>query len=274
MKKSLLFLTFVSTLIVQTSIAQSYSSFFGGLPLDTVHFVFTVRTPSLRAIDNYPQQITEISKTVDNYQIALTTINPFLDSVRVSKIKNSPYNKSQKYDREIKKYLQSTPIIDANNKKIMQIADTLFKDTTNTLIIIDKALSFVQGFIIPSDSIAKQIDVGVCRTLDVNTIIETKKGTCGENSNLFIALMRYMNIPTRYAVGYCYFPEQNWISTHAWPECYIKDIGWCAVDPTMKTSYFFLHFAFIRMRYGLDYEDCDIRTLNYDIEPIEIKKVR
>jgi hypothetical protein len=268
----------ITILYSQTSFAQSFLQFIGGLPsgtvLDTVQFVFTVRTPSIRAIDCYPQQITEISKVKDNYQITLTTINPFLDSERVSKIKNAIYDKSHEYDREIAKYLQSTPLIDANNKHIKQIADTLFKNETNTLAIINKALSFVKDFIIPSDSIARQIDAGICRTLDVNTIIQIRKGTCGENSNLFTALMRYMNIPTRYAVGYFYFPEQNWINTHAWAECYIEDIGWCSIDATLNASYIFLHFACIRMRYGLDYEDCDIRTLNHDIEPIEITKVK
>ena len=270
-------LIIIATLIVQTSSAQSYLQMIPNLPLgtvlDTVQFIFTVRTPAMKAIDCYPQNVTEISKTEENYKIALTTINPFLDDERVSKIKNATYNKSQEYDMEIAKYLQSTPLIDVNNKHIRQIADTLFKNETNTLAIINKALSFVHSFITPSDSIAKLMDAGICRTLDVNTIIEIRKGTCGECSNLFTALMRYMNIPTRYAVGYIYSPELNWNSTHAWPECYIEDIGWCSVDATMNASYIFLHFACIRMRYGLDYEDCDILTLNYDIEPIEITKI-
>jgi len=83
--------------------------------------------------------------------------------------------------------------------------------------------------------------------------------------------MRYMNIPTRFAVGYWNVPEWNTESTHAWPECYIEGAGWCSVDPTLP-SYICPHFAEIRMRYGIDYEDCDIRTLNYDIEPIEFTK--
>jgi hypothetical protein len=268
----------IATLIVQTSFAQSYLQFMRDLPvgtvLDTVQFIFTVRAPSIKAIDCYPQKVTEISKIEDNYRIALTIINPFLDNEKVSKIKNAHYNKSQEYDREIAKYLQSTSLIDANNEHVKQIADTLFKNETKTLAIIDKALSFVKDFITPSDSIARQIDAGFCRTLDVNIIIQLKKGTCGENSNLFTALMRYMNIPTRYAVGYVYFPEQNMINTHAWSECYIEDIGWCSIDATLNASYIFLHFACIRMRYGLDYEDCDIRTLSYDIEPVEITKLK
>jgi len=277
-KLSKIVLIIIAILIVQTSFAQSYLQMIRDLPsgtvLDTVKFIFTVRTPSIKAIDWYLQTITEISKIGDNYQIALTTINPFLDNERVSKIKNAPYNKSQEYNKEVAKYLQSTPLIDANNEYIRKIADTLFINETNTLSIIDKALTFVHSFIIPSDSIAKLIDAGICRTLDVNTIIETRKGTCGESANLFTSLMRHMNIPTRYAVGYVYFPELNWMDTHAWSECYIEDVGWCSVDATSNASYIFLHFACIRMRYGLDYEDCDIQTLNYDIEPVEIKKVK
>lgn len=83
--------------------------------------------------------------------------------------------------------------------------------------------------------------------------------------------MRYMNIPTRFAVGYFNVPEWKAENTHAWPECYIEGAGWCTVDPTFP-SYIGPHFAEIRMRYGIDYEDCDIKTLSYDIEPIEFTK--
>lgn len=111
----------------------------------------------------------------------------------------------------------STPLIDARNGYVKEIADTLFKDDSSTLIIINKALKFVHGFLSPSDSIAKLIDAGTCRTINVNTVIKTRKGTCSEYTDLFTALMRYMNIPTRFVVGYWNVPEWNTESTHACP---------------------------------------------------------
>ncbi len=62
-------------------------------------------------------------------------------------------------------------------------------------------------------------------------------------------------------------------STHAWVECWIEGMGWCSLDATLNSSYIFLHFACIRMRYGLDFEDCDIGLLSDDIEPLEITKL-
>ena len=267
MKKSL-FLLIIWIGIIQFSLAQPYSKIFGLANQDTVHFTFTVKIPDIKAIDCYPQQITKITKNGENYEISLTTVNPYLDGSKLAKMEEARYDKSREYDRDIAQFLRSTPLIDAQNEHIRQIADTLFKDDTHTFAIINKALRFVHGYLSYSDSIAKQIDAGTCRTIDVNTIIRTKEGTCSEDTNLFTALMRYMNIPTRFAVGYLNVPEWKADSTHAWPECYMEGAGWCSVDPTLP-SYVFPHFAGIRMRYGVDFEDCDIETLNQDIEPIE-----
>lgn len=257
--------------ILPTAGAQSYSRFFRLAGQDTVNFTFTLKNPDIKALDSYPQQITRISKNGENYEIALTTINPYLDGTKLARMQEAPYAPSQAYDREIAKYLQSTGLIDARNEYVRQIADTLFKGDTHTFVIIEKALKFVYGYLSPSDSIAKQIDAGNCRTVDVNTVIQTRKGTCSEYTNLFASLMRHMHIPTRFAVGYFSIPEQQVESTHAWPECYIEGAGWCAVDPTFP-SYICPHFAAIRMRYGLDFEDCDISTLKEDIEPIAFTK--
>lgn len=271
--KKILFLSILFCSLIKVSLAQSYSEFFGISGQDSVNFVFTVKVPDIKVLDSYPQRITEISKVGDNYKIALTNINPYADGKRFEEMKNARYDKSRVYDRDVAKYLSSTPLIDAENKHVQQIADTLFSDETKTFDIIYKGMLFVHGFLTPSDSIAKLIDAGVCRTLDVNTVIEIGKGTCSEYTNLFAALMRRMNIPTRFAVGYWNVPEWNSESSHAWPECYIEGTGWCAVDPTFPTPVY-PHFAVIRMRCGLDFEDCDIETLSSDIDPLEFQKIK
>ena len=83
--------------------------------------------------------------------------------------------------------------------------------------------------------------------------------------------MRRKNIPARLAVGYVYAPEYKAVGSHACPECYLDGIGWFAVDPTMNT-FWFPHFMIVKMRDGVDYEDCDIGLLKEDIEPVEIAK--
>ena len=63
--------------IAQSVFAQSYSKYFRLANQDTVNFTFTVKKPDIKAIDCYPQRITQISKNGDNYEISLTTINPW-----------------------------------------------------------------------------------------------------------------------------------------------------------------------------------------------------
>lgn len=240
---------------------------------DTTNFVFTVRTPAIEALDSYPQQITEISKSIDGYKIYLNVINPYADSMRREKIINSPYDSNRVYPHEIARYLQATPLIDYRNEGIQQIADTLLMDESDVFSLIKKALSFTFDYLTFDDALTHQIDEGICRTLDVPTILKVRKGTCSEYANLFIALMRYKNIPSRFCVGYIYSPEYNSVGTHAWPECFIEGVGWCAVDPNLNTVWF-PHFMAIKMRHGLDFEDCNIRMLGLDIEPVEIEKLK
>lgn len=49
--------------IAQSVFAQSYSKYFRLANQDTVNFTFTVKKPDIKAIDCYPQRITQISKT-------------------------------------------------------------------------------------------------------------------------------------------------------------------------------------------------------------------
>ena len=80
------FLLIICMFIVQSAFAQSYSQYFRLENQDTVNFTFTVRKPDIKAIDCYPQRITQISKKGDNYEISLTTINPYLDGSKLAKI--------------------------------------------------------------------------------------------------------------------------------------------------------------------------------------------
>ena len=67
------FMLITCLFIAQSAFAQSYSKYFRLENQDTVNFTFTVRKPDIKAIDCYPQQITQISKNGENYEISLTT---------------------------------------------------------------------------------------------------------------------------------------------------------------------------------------------------------
>ena len=72
-----LFMLSMCMFIAQSVFAQSYSKYFRLANQDTVNFTFTVKKSDIKAIDCYPQRITQISKNGDNYEISLTTINPW-----------------------------------------------------------------------------------------------------------------------------------------------------------------------------------------------------
>ncbi|MCB9229458.1 MAG: class II glutamine amidotransferase [Deltaproteobacteria bacterium] len=65
----------------------------------------------------------------------------------------------------------------------------------------------------------------------------TRKGVCQDFANLFICLVRILNIPARYRMGYIYTggdyknKEQS-DASHAWLEVYLPYLGWRGFDPT------------------------------------------
>ncbi len=67
----------------------------------------------------------------------------------------------------------------------------------------------------------------------------SRKGTCGEFSNLLAAFLRSQGIPVRYVVGYS-IPSENYTSefiSHAWIEVFYKG-RWVPFDPTwMEAGY-------------------------------------
>ncbi|MFT3745404.1 MAG: transglutaminase family protein [Pyrinomonadaceae bacterium] len=92
-------------------------------------------------------------------------------------------------------------------------------------------------------------------TIDV--AIENRRGVCQDFSNIMIALLRYVGIPSRYVSGYLFHREDDRShvaqdSTHAWVEAYIPGCGWCGFDPTNNTPAGERH---LRVAVGRDYAD-------------------
>ncbi|MHA1950921.1 MAG: transglutaminase-like domain-containing protein [Candidatus Thorarchaeota archaeon] len=77
-----------------------------------------------------------------------------------------------------------------------------------------------------------------------------KEGDCDEHADLFIALLRAVDIPARRVVGH-FFRGELEPEAHAWCEAFLERIGWIPVDPalgsfgTMSENYFW------RIREGL-----------------------
>lgn len=82
--------------------------------------------------------------------------------------------------------------------------------------------------------------------------IKTRKGVCGEFSNLLASMLRSQDIPVKYIIGYAYSPEDygEEVQAHAWLEVYV-DGKWIAVDPTWMEMGF-LDAAHIKFTETLD----------------------
>lgn len=101
-----------------------------------------------------------------------------------------------------------------------------------------------------------------------------KTGVCQDYSHIFISLLRYLSIPTRYVSGLMY--ENGTVrygATHAWVEVYY-DGYWYGYDPTNDCR---INQGYIALAKGRDYQDCSVdrgifkgNTLQYQYINISI----
>lgn len=60
-------------------------------------------------------------------------------------------------------------------------------------------------------------------------VYNNRRGVCVEYTNLFLAMVRSLELPGRTVTGYVYSPEYGW-QLHSWGEVYLDK--WIGVDPT------------------------------------------
>ncbi len=244
-----------------------------GFPQERNHYAvydLKARNLSYDAMNSYPQTVISYIDNDTLYHVQFKTFDSFIDTTRLKCIKSVSFISDYIYDDTVAIYLEPTNLIKSDIADITFLADSLFTGLNNTLEIIKTGLEFTNKYITFDDSLAIEIGNGKSNTLDVKTILERKKGTCSEYTNLFIALMRNKGIPCRFITGCFSMPEKNILGTHAWAECYIKGCGWWPVDPA--SNYLALPHNQIKMFYGKDFLDCKINTLP-EMEPIHVKYI-
>lgn len=223
----------------------------------------------LKAADTYPQKVLKVLEHNDTLvRIELSAFPPVTDSAQYALTKTAPYLPGYAWPDSVARYLEPTALIQSGDPRIKAIADTLFTgDETLAIDVIRKALEFSKNHLTFDQSLAMELGAGRCTTLPVDSILDRRKGTCSEYTNLFIALMRHKGIPTRMAVGYIYMPQHNIEGSHAWAECYLKNYGWFTVDPQNAVLWF--PPGVIKLFHGTDFIDCNIPTLP-DMYPVNV----
>lgn len=79
-------------------------------------------------------------------------------------------------------------------------------------------------------------------------------GVCQDQSHVFIAAARSMNVPARYVVGYLFDPDRDDAAdqTHAWAEAHVTGLGWVGFDITNQLC---PTDGYVRLCCGLDAQD-------------------
>lgn len=99
------------------------------------------------------------------------------------------------YRNELEAYLPATDIIDYDNPSIMKLADTIEKDSKDTLDYIKNAYEYVR------DRIGHSADINNDKlTCKASEVLKEGHGICFAKSHLLAALLRCKSIPA----GMCY----------------------------------------------------------------------
>jgi transglutaminase-like putative cysteine protease len=132
----------------------------------------------------------------------------------------APYLLPYRAGGEASRELESTPLIQANDPRIVQTARRIVGNTTDPAEAARKLNDWVYR------TLEKDITLSVPSALQV---LDAKQGDCNEHTVLYVALARAIGLPTRTAVGVVNVRGRFYY--HAWPEVYLN--GWVAVDPTL-----------------------------------------
>jgi len=152
----------------------------------------------------------------------------------------------------------------------------------NSIVVehFNETLDTLQKATIVMDSLHKYLRYQPLTTSICTTASESFNlgvGVCQDYSHIFISLLRYLNVPTRYVSGLMY--EDGTVrygATHAWVEVY-HDGYWFGYDPTNDC---FINEGYIALAKGRDYNDCSVdrglfkgNTLQQQYISISIKEV-
>lgn len=120
----------------------------------------------------------------------------------------------------VKAYLLPTSLIQCDDTKIINKANSIISPQDNPRIKLEKLNNWV------FDNLDKEPTFTVPSATDV---LNSKKGDCNEHATLLTALLRAVGIPARITVGIVYANNDGFYY-HAWCEAYIGQ--WVSIDPT------------------------------------------
>ena len=147
--------------------------------------------------------------------------------------------KDRPQDYQLKAFLKQEKHIEKDHYQIQEIADGIEGQTEIDIVknIYDYVIDNMEY------TIRSRGSWGAVKAL------QHGKGDCTEYADLFVAICRAKNIPTRVVTGYTAGVDPT-SSKHNWAEVYLQEYGWVPFDPSTgdKDSVIIRNRAFGRMR--------------------------
>ena len=218
------------------------------------YYVIRANKLDISAVDSFPQKIKRNLSNQNSYEIEIESHSTNFPSERFELIKRQRYCKDHNYVGLTVEYLKPTELIECNSPEISHISDSLRENVIYTFDFIKSALKFVSSYVKYDGKLAKQISDGSNNTQSALVTLHSKKGTCSEYTNLFLAILRNAGIPGRFVIGKILLPEGNQMY-HAWAECYIANVGWMPVE--VQNGNTWIPDWGIKLFAGKDFNDCN-----------------
>ena len=89
----------------------------------------------------------------------------------------------------------------------------------------------------------------------IDVALASRRGVCQDFTHVLLAVLRRLQLPSRYVSGYLApsdITTEATIATHAWAEVRLPTLGWVGCDPTSGS---FIGTRHIRVAVGRDYAD-------------------
>lgn len=147
--------------------------------------------------------------------------------------------KGRPQDDQLKAFLKQEKHIEKDHYQIQEIADGIEGQTEIDIV------KNIYDYVIDN----MEYTIRSKRGLGAVKALQHGKGDCTEYADLFVAICRAKNIPTRAVTGYTVGVDPA-SSKHNWAEVYLQEYGWVPFDPSTgdKGGVIIRNRAFSRMR--------------------------
>lgn len=216
---------------------------------------FKINDYSEIILNRYPQKIQSKVKENDGWTIILE-IKECLNYLAAN-------DKQDIFREDTNNYIENTDMIDYKNKIIKELSINL--ELPKEFDIIEKAkkiINYTCNSIKFDQELAQEMSNGKSLGHSASETAKSLKGTCGEYSNLALALFRNENINSKYISG-LYINGLKY-TNHAWIEFYIEGRGWISCDPQAGTIG--LSNKYIRLFEGKDFLGVIPNLMNFYIK--------